>query len=343
MNDLQNLARLTNARSYAITPENPTGESGGGGRAANGTGAAFAGTMGQGWKISPSVSIAAGETYTLANIDGSGAIVSMWFGGVVCRDYILRIVFDDAPQAQVEAPLPDFFACGWMESTAGHWTEGPLWKLTSLPVAVLPNRGMNCFWYMPFHRHCRVTLENRSCEAMLCYDQINFCRGQMEAEQGYFHASYQASVPVAAGQIHEVLPCVEGRGQYVGTALSVGLNRDSRWWGEGEMKVYLDDDEDFPTICGTGTEDYFGGSFNWEVNGAYTTYSAPYMGMHFYQPPDGLYSIQPRFSMYRWHIADPICFAKRLRVTLQDVGWRNEQAYLQRQDDFFSVAYWYQE
>ena len=108
------------------------------------------------------------------------------------------------------------------------------------------------------------------------------------------------------------------------------------------MKFYLDGDTVFPTICGTGTEDYVGGAYNWDVFGRYTTYSGPFMGMFQVVQPDGLYASRQRFSLYRWHIPDPIRFDETLRVTLQDLGWRKGRRYLIRRDCMASVAYWYQ-
>jgi hypothetical protein len=127
----------------------------------------------------------------------------------------------------------------------------------------------------------------------------------------------------------------------VGTYLAVGVT-NSGWWGEGEIKFYLDDDSEFPSICGTGTEDYFGGAYDWDVDGAYVTYTGPFMGMHQVLRPDGLYRSQMRFGMYRWHVADPIRFRRRVRVTLQALGWRGDGRYLPLQCDMASVAYWYQ-
>ena len=132
-----------------------------------------------------------------------------------------------------------------------------------------------------------------------------------------------------------------GRGHYVGTYLAVGVT-NSGWWGEGEIKFFLDGDDEFPTICGTGTEDYFGGAYDWDVDGQYVTYTTPFLGMHQVLRPDGTYRSQQRFGMYRWHIADPIRFERDLRVTLQALGWRSEGRYLPLQCDIASVAYWYQ-
>ena len=130
-------------------------------------------------------------------------------------------------------------------------------------------------------------------------------------------------------------------GHYVGTYLAWGVN-NNRWWGEGEVKFFIDGDDEFPTICGTGTEDYFGGAYNWDVDGQYVEYSTPFLGMHQVIRPDGTYSSQQRFSMYRWHIMDPIRFDKALEVTIQALGWRDGGRYLPLQDDIASVAYWYQ-
>ena len=114
------------------------------------------------------------------------------------------------------------------------------------------------------------------------------------------------------------------------------------WWGEGEIKFYLDGDQEFPTICGTGTEDYFGGAWNFDVGGRYQEFTTPHSGLPQILRPDGLYQSQMRFGMYRWHIADPIRFERDLRVTIQGLGWRSDGRYQVLQDDIASVAFWYQ-
>ena len=127
----------------------------------------------------------------------------------------------------------------------------------------------------------------------------------------------------------------------VGTYLAWGVH-STGWWGEGEIKFYLDGDKDFPTICGTGTEDYFCGSYDFEVNSRYQEFTTPYSGLAQVIRPDGLYDSQQRFGLYRWHIMDPIRFQKDLKVTIQALGWRSGGRYLPLQDDISSVAYWYQ-
>jgi hypothetical protein len=120
------------------------------------------------------------------------------------------------------------------------------------------------------------------------------------------------------------------------------------WWGEGEIKFYLDGDTTWPSICGTGTEDYFGGAwcFANDTGDGYAPYSTPYLGLPQVLKPDGHYRSQPRFGMYRWHVQDPIRFQHDLRVTMQALGWRaplqGQRRYLPLQDDIASTAFWYQ-
>ena len=334
---LGNLARLSKAKTRSISAENPTGEKGRGGMASDGPGAHAARGLGPGWKMSPCVRIEAGETCTLADITGPGAIQSMWLSGDVARKglsarfYILRIYWDDQEHPSVACPSADFFASGW----------GQFAQINSLPVSVNPHRGYNCFWQMPFRKRCRIALENRHDEAMTHFYQINYTLTDVPEDAGYFHAQFRRTNPLPYKEPYTIVDGIRGAGQYVGTALAWGVN-NSGWWGEGEIKFYLDGDSDFPTICGTGTEDYFGGAYNWDVAGQYVTYSTPFLGMHQVIRPDGTYRSQQRFSMYRWHIVDPVRFEQDLRVTIQALGWRDGGRYLPLQDDIASVAYWYQ-
>jgi Protein of unknown function (DUF2961) len=329
---LGNLWRVSDALTRSISPENFSGQPGSGGMATDGTGASASRDLGQSWKVSPSVQIASGQTFALATIDGPGAIQSMWFTGrKLDRNAILRVYWDDQAQASVECPLADFFASGW----------GSFAQISSLAVAVNPNNGMNCFWQMPFRKRARLTLENRGAEAAVCYYQINYSLTDVPDDAAYFHAQFRRTNPLPHKAVYTVLDGVSGAGQYVGTYLAVSVT-NTGWWGEGEIKFFLDGDTEFPTICGTGTEDYFGGAYDWDVDGQYVTYTTPYLGMHQVVRPDGLYKSQTRFGMYRWHIPDPIRFSRDLRVTLQALGWRSDGRYLPLQCDLASVAYWYQ-
>jgi hypothetical protein len=194
---------------------------------------------------------------------------------------------------------------------------------------------------MPFRQSARLTLQNVGPEPAVVYYQVTYEIGADQAESGYLHAQFRRSNPLPARTTHPIVSGVAGAGHYVGTYLAWGVNRPG-WWGEGEVKFYLDDDVDFPTICGTGTEDYFGGAWNFDVPGqGYTAYSTPYLGLPQVSAPDGLYRSQQRFGMYRWHVPDPIRFTDRIRVTVQALGWRSDGRYLQLQDDIASTAVLY--
>ena len=331
---LGNLSRLSNAQTRSISAENFTGEKGKGGMATEGTNMRAARDLGRGWKISPSVRIAAGETFTLANIEGPGAIQQIWMTPTGdWRKSILRIYWDDQENPSVECPVGDFFCMGW----------GKYAQLSSLAVCVNPGSAFNCYWEMPFRKHCRMTMTNIADAPMTLYYQINYTLTNVPADAAYFHAQFRRVNPLPYKQVYTILDGVKGKGHYVGTYLAWGVHNNG-WWGEGEIKFYLDGDKEFPTICGTGTEDYFCGSYNFENKEThqYQEFSTPYSGLHQVIRPDGLYQSQQRFGLYRWHIMDPIRFEKDLRVTIQALGWRQDRRYLPLQDDIASVAFWYQ-
>ncbi len=250
---------------------------------------------------------------------------------------MLRFYWDGEDAPSVEVPLGDFFCCGWCERT----------NVNSLPVAVNPAGGFNCYWEMPFHTHARVTIENLSPDAVenLFY-QIDYTLTDVHKDCATFHAQWRRSNPVPYMDVHTLLDGVQGWGHYVGTYLAWGSNNNG-WWGEGEVKFYLDGDTDWPTICGTGTEDYFGGAWCFEQpEGRYATYSTPFLGLPQIIMPDGLWRSQQRFGMYRWHVMDPVRFERDLRVTVQALGWRSalngQRRFLPLQDDIASTAFWYQ-
>ena len=331
--NLGNLSRLSAAETRSLSAENPTGEKGKGGLAAEGTGAHCARELGQGWKISPSVRIQPGQTYAMADIAGPGAIQQMWLTPTgPWRFSILRVYWDEQEQPSVECPVGDFFASGW----------GRFAPVVSLPVCVNPGSAFNCYWEMPFRRRCRMTLTNIADEAMVLYYQINYTLTPVPADAAYFHAQFRRTNPLPYKQVYTILDGVRGQGHYVGTYMAWGVN-NTGWWGEGEIKFYLDGDA-HPTICGTGTEDYFCGSYNFENRETrqYQEFTTPYSGLAQVIRPDGVYQSQTRFGLYRWHIMDPVRFEKDLKVTIQALGWRSGGRYLPLQDDIASVAYWYQ-
>ena len=178
---------------------------------------------------------------------------------------------------------------------------------------------------------------------MTLYYQVNYSIGEINPQAGYFHAHFRRVNPLPYKTDYMILDGVRGKGRYVGTYMAWGAN-NSGWWGEGEIKFFLDGDKEFPTICGTGTEDYFCGSYNFENKETkqYEEFSTAYAGLPQILRPNGVYRSQTRFGMYRWHITDPVRFDQDLRVTIQALGWRNDRRYLPLQDDISSVAYWYQ-
>ncbi len=331
---LGTLSRLSAARTRSISAENPTGEKGRGGMATEGTGADAARDLGRGWKVSPSIAIQPRALTTLADIRGEGAIQHIWLTTHHrnWRRLVLRIHWDEDERPAVEVPLGDFFCNGWGEYS----------QVSSLPVAVNPHGGFNCYWEMPFRRAARITVESLAEEEIVLYYQVDYALTDVPADAAYLHAQWRRSWNLPAGEVHTLVDGIEGSGHYVGTYLAWGVNA-AGWWGEGEIKFYLDGDEEFPTICGTGTEDYFGGAWNFDVPGqGYTGYSTPFLGLSQILRPDGLYRSQQRFGMYRWHVPDPIRFAADLRVTIQALGWRAGRRYLPLQDDIASTAFWYQ-
>jgi hypothetical protein len=327
------IALIRQARSRSVSAENLTGEPGRGGMAAAGTGQGAARDLGVGWKVSPSVVIGAGARVTLADISGPGVVRHIWLTTAPqwWRRMVFRVHWDDDPEPAVLVPLGDFFGQGFAEYA----------PLSSQFVTVAPHGGLNCYWPMPFRRRAAVSLENLSADAAVVYYQLDYTLEDVPPDAGYLHAEWRRSWPVGEREVHAIVDGVRGRGHYAGTYLAAGVSYPG-WWGEGEVKFYLDDDDQFPTICGTGTEDYFGGAYNWDVPGAgYTTYCSPFLGMHQVIRPDGLYRAQQRFGMYRWHGPDPVHFATSLRVTVQDLGWRRDGRYLPRRDDLASTAFWY--
>jgi Protein of unknown function (DUF2961) len=328
------LSRLSKAKTRSISPENFTGAKGEGGKATEGTGANAARDLGQGWKVSPSVKIGPRQVFTLGEITGPGAIQHIWMTPTgTWRFAILRVYWDGETTPSIEVPVGDFFASGW-----GRYSQ-----IDSLAVTVNPGSAFNSYWSMPFRKSARLTVENLDEREMVLYYQITYALTDIPADEGYFHAQFRRTNPVPYKQVYTIVDGVKGQGHYVGTHMSWGVN-NSGWWGEGEIKFFMDGDTDFATIVGTGTEDYFCGSYNFEnqVTHKYQVFSTPYSGLTYVSAPDGLYQSQQRFNLYRWHITDPIRFEKDLRVTIQALGWRSGGRYLPLQDDIASVAYWYQ-
>jgi hypothetical protein len=290
--------------------------------------------LGAGWKVNPYIVVKHHATVDIAVIDGPGVIQHIWFGSYgKGRGTIIRFYWDGQERPSVEAPIGDFFCNGWQDYA----------QVSSLAVCVNPKNAFNCYWSMPFRQGCRISIENLSGEDIPYYYQIDYALTEVPADAAYFHAQFRRTNPLPYKSVYTILDGVKGRGHYVGAYLAWGVNNNG-WWGEGEIKFYLDGDGQYPTICGTGTEDYFGGSYDFEdayTRDRYVSFSTPYTGFHEIKR-DELYKCQKRFGMYRWHIADPIRFDADLAVTIQALGWREGGRYLPLQDDIASTAFWYQ-
>lgn len=341
MNDLP---YLRHGRSRAVTGENPTGEPGNGGQKSS--------KLGPGRKGNPcALNIQPGETRVLMDVDGPGVIRHIWMtvtdktsdeNCFVFRDLILKFYWDDESEPSVLVPFGDFFCCGF----------GLEHRINSVPVMVAPRRGMNMYFPMPFSKHAKVEVVSEHADPIpMFFYQIDYTLyDSLPDDTEYFHAAWRRE-PLTEEKKDFVIAEIEGIGKYVGTY--VGLQTLSRyWWGEGEFKFYIDDDDRFPTINGTGMEDYFGGAWSFATREdgkmAEENYSTPFLGYPFYSRHDpvirGDYyndDCPPMRSFFRFHIPDPVFFEKKLRLTLQQIGMSAGGLY-ERQDDLTAVSYWYQ-
>jgi len=332
---LGSLPLITDAVSRSISAENPDGAKGGGARAKPGDDPNCSGAareLGQGWKVRPCITVKKGETVALADIAGPGVIRHIWItvDPKALHSCVLRFYWDKDPRPSVEVPLGDFFALGHRQRTF----------IASLPVAVCPSGGMNSYWPMPFKKHARLTVTNDYHEDVGgFFYQIDYALTEVPKEAGYFHAQFRRSLTTREYPEHVILDGVKGKGHYVGTYLA-WTQLSGGWWGEGEVKFYIDGDKKFPTYCGTGTEDYFGGAWGfYGPNNAEQTFTTPFLGLPLSLQQPGQV---PRHGLYRWHIVDPIHFAKDLKVTIQALGWWPGGKYQPLTDDIASTAFWYQ-
>jgi len=319
------LPKLKDAESRSITPENPTGEKGKGAMAMPEEGSP-ASKLGRGWKVRPCITLPKGDVVKLAEIEGSGFIRHIWItvDAKAYRDCILRILWDDEENPSVEVPLGDFFVnC-----------HGLRYNVNSIPIAVNPSGGFNCYFPMPFRRRAVITIENQhTSDIPGFFYAINYSLEKVDGDLAYFHAQWRRSMTTRENPQHVILDNVKGRGHYVGTVLA-WTQLSNGWWGEGEVKFYIDDDAEFPTICSTGTEDYFGGAW-----GFGEAFCGPFLGYPLWRKEPGEV---PRHALYRWHILDPVVFKRDLKVTVQALGWYPNGKFQPLTDDIASVAYWYQ-
>jgi len=318
---------LENRQTFAFSAENPTGSRNGGTRGKDCE------------KLSAYIEIQPGASATLCETDGPGMISHMWFTGYIGHSFIIRIYWDGAEHPSVEAPLSAFFGMAYDENFED--IDGRYPTLNSALMLVAPGRGYNSYFQMPFRKHCRITMENRSDKQQTLYYMISGWKGEIPENAGYFHAVYRQEHPVQRGRSYLVLDGVQGRGRFIGLTLAVGMNGHNTCWVEGEAKMYIDG-EQYPSLNYTGTEDYFCGAYAFGNDIAlrkYQTFQGLYVGLHaILGDTAAMYNHQKRFLLYRWHVQDEIWFEKSFRMVMDNLGWTGP-----RYDDYTTVAYWYGE
>ena len=321
------LYRIKNRQSFGFSAENPTGQKNGG-------------TKGKDCeKLRPCIQIAPGETVTLCDTDGPGMITHIWFTGYVGHSFVMRIYWENEEFPSVEAPISAFFGCAYDENFKDR--DGNYIVLNSAKILTAPGRGFNSYWEMPFEKHCRITMENRSKKEETLYYMISGWYGEIPQDAGYFHAAYRQEHPVTKGRAYTIIDGIEGRGCFAGLTLATGMNGNNTCWVEGEAKMYIDDDQ-YPSMNYTGTEDYFCGSYGFGndiILNRYQTFSGMYTGLFAIMGDNReFYNGQQRFLLYRFHEKDPVYFYKNFNMTIDNLGWTGP-----RYDDYTSVAYWYLE
>lgn len=335
---------LSPGETRSISAENPTGARSGGAQAAPGddhhcTDASR--LLGKGWKVRPCLrNIAPGDVVRLADVAGPGVVQHIWCTVDAERIHGLRwrVTYDARSQPAIDVPLGFFFANG----------VNGIARIASQMIAVNPRGGMNSYWPMPFRNHLRIELVNDGPDPIKeFFYQITYALQPVAPEAAYLHARFADATTSREHPEHVILDRVSGDGQYVATYL-VWRQYTSGWWGEGEVKFFIDDDPaGAPTICGTGTEDYFGGAWCFldepvSVQKS-VTFAGPFLGYPQVSEVIGRHGeVVPIHAMYRWHVPDPIRFRRNLRVTIQALGWCDETTFAPLEDDLASLALWYQ-
>lgn len=316
----------TNIHSRSISFENQSGDKGKGGQAAS--------PLGPGRKGSPARMIAPGETVQLADIEGPGMIRHLWMTTYdiadTMRGMVIRFYWEGQDHPSIEAPLGDFFGFAHGATPAFH----------TAVHAVSEKLGLNLWLPMPFAKHARVTITNELAFSALFFYQIDYTIGDELSEPfGRLHASFQRQNPTRLGEDFELLKRNNCQGRFLGTVMGV-RPQGSNWWGEGEVRFFLDGDDAHPTIVGTGTEDYAGLSWGIQQN------SFPLCGATLVTSGDRLDS--GPVSFYRWHLPDPVFWHQDIRATVQQIGLQPPAVdfddYLaslyDREDDWCACTFW---
>jgi hypothetical protein len=298
----------------SISFENPTGAPGEGGKAKS--------TLGVGLKGAALRYLKPGETVQLADIEGPGTIRHIWMTidqkPELMRKMVIRGWWEGQDHPSIECPFGDFFGC----------SHGKVTGYQSAAHSVSASGGMNCWLPMPFVKRAKFTITNESDEFVHLYMQITYTSGDKHPDDvGRMHVLFRREDPTTKGKDFEILPLRKNKGRYLGTVLGVrSLNKD-RWWGEGEVKMFMDGDKEFATVVGTGTEDYVG--LAWGLEKSTFLYNGCSLNEKDF------------FTLYRWHLPDPITWQKECRITIQQLAWPKEGVSY-TSDDWCCSTFWYE-
>lgn len=282
----------------AVSFENPTGARGAGGKACGGR------------KGAPSKRLDPGERVVLADLRGPGTIRHVWMTfpparPEVMRALVLEVFYGDGPEPSISVPCLDFFGM----------PHGRPVAFASALVAAQEARGFNSFVPIPFRERVRVELSNGSARALDLYYQIDYTlEPRLPEDSGFLHVAWRRENPTTLRSDFVISEGLRGPGRFLGCSVGIRTIDAAMWYGEGEVKIYRDGDREFPTICGTGLEDYVGSA--WGMG----PHSAPYAGAPLDVRPPGGRPMPDFLGFYRWHVLDPIVYERELTVTIQQIG-----------------------
>jgi hypothetical protein len=299
--------------SRSISFENPTGAPGEGGKAAS--------PLGVGRKGKPMIRFQPKETVTLCDIEGPGTIRHIWMttsrAPANLRSLVIRAYWDGQAHPSIECPIGDFMGFAHGKVEAYHSAVHSLGR----------NAGMNIWLPMPFKTRARITLANDGEKEVPLFYQIDYTiHDRHPRDVGRLHVLFRRENPTTEKEDFVMLPERRGKGRFIGALIGVRNLHPGQWWGEGEIKIYMDGDTDFPTLCGTGSEDY--------VCLSYGMQQTPFLY-------NGCNLNQNDFvSMYRWHLPDPIYWEQECRITIQQIAWK--QGLAEVSDDWSTATFWYE-
>lgn len=302
--------------SRSISFENPDGAPGGGGRAASSLGV---GRKGSAYRV-----VQPGETVTLCDIHGPGTIRHIWMtlnqspSPVELRSFVIRAWWDGQAYPSIECPLGDFFGLA----------HGKIMPYQSAVHSVSLS-GFNLWLPMPFVRRARFSFTNEGATPTCLFFQIDYTAGESyPADVGRLHVLFRRENPTVERQDFELLPERRQKGRYVGSVIGVRNLHPTQWWGEGEIKFYMDGDRRFPTIVGTGSEDYAGQG--WGVQEEPCLYNGCVLSRE-----------NTFITIYRWYLPDPKVWKKDARITIQQIEG-TAQGYRETADDWSCATFWYE-